>query len=367
MDLTDNSNMKHVCAIVPAFNPDHKFLDVVRSLADSGFGRILIVNDGSDAGCAGYFDQAAQLPGCTVIRHHRNLGKGRALKTAFNYYLNHCPELRGAVTVDADNQHHIDDVVRCSVSMLENPGTLILGVRNFLTDNVPLKSRMGNTITIWVFNVLCGIRISDTQTGLRAMSGDVVNVFLDLPGERFEYETNMLIDTKRKSIPIREVPIRTVYLEGNRSSHFNPLLDSIRIYMLILKFLSASVGSCFIDLTVFTIVMAILSASALEWKVTAATIIARIISSLFNYAVNRNFVFQSQKRVTDTIRKYYILAFFQMLLSLGGVYGLTLLLGIHSTAIKAFVDLILFFIGFQIQREWVFNAKRKIEAGESQL
>lgn len=366
MDLAVNSRMKDVCVIVPTLNPDQKFLEVIGSLVDYGFGQIIVVDDGSNAECSGFFDQARQYPQCIVIRHYRNLGKGRALKTAFNYFLNHFSAMRGAVTVDADNQHYIDDIVCCSDCMLENPDFLILGVRNFNTDNVPLKSRLGNTITIWVFNVLCGIRISDTQTGLRAMSGHVMNTFLDLPGERFEYETNMLIDTKRKSIPIREVQIRTVYLEGNKSSHFNPLLDSIRIYMLILKFLSASIGSCLIDLTAFTIVMAILSASALEWKVTAATIIARIISSLFNYAINRSFVFQSQKRVTDTIRKYYILAFFQMLLSLGGVYGLTLLLGLNSTLIKAFVDLILFFIGFQIQREWVFNAKNAMEADGNQ-
>ncbi|MHB1454821.1 MAG: glycosyltransferase [Saccharofermentanales bacterium] len=366
MDLAENSRMMDVCVIVPTLNPDHKFLEVISSLTSHGFGQVLIVDDGSGGEYKEYFAKARLYPQCTVITHYRNLGKGRALKTAFNYYLNHFPELKGAVTVDADNQHHIDDVVRCAECMLENPDSLILGVRNFDTDNVPRKSRMGNAITIWVFNVLCGIRISDTQTGLRAMTGDVMNAFLDLPGERFEYETNMLIDTRRKSIPIKEVRIRTVYLENNKSSHFNPLLDSIRIYMLILKFLSASIGSCLIDLTAFTVVMAILSASALEWKVTAATIIARIISSLFNYAINRNFVFQSQKRVTDTIRKYYILAFFQMLLSLGGVYGLTLLLRINSTLIKAFVDLVLFFIGFQIQREWVFNSKISVEAGGDQ-
>jgi glycosyltransferase involved in cell wall biosynthesis len=362
MDRTVSSRMENVCAIVPTLNPDEKFLEVVEGLIGRGFGRVLVVDDGSSERSRSYFDQVMQHPSCTVVRHARNLGKGRALKTAFNHYLNHFRSMAGAVTVDADNQHAIDDVVCCATCMLDHPEALVLGVRNFQGRNVPLRNRLGNSITIWVFNVLCGIRVSDTQTGLRAMSGEVMDHFLDLPGERFEYETNMLIETKRKLLPIREIVIQTRYIEGNQSSHFNPLLDSIRIYGLILKFLSASIGSCAIDLTAFSIIMWLLSDAALEWKVTLATVLARVLSSLFNYGVNRSIVFRSKNRVRDTIRKYYLLALFQMMLSLGGVYYLTSLLGIHATVIKAFVDLVLFFIGFQIQREWVFGSGRSKKA-----
>lgn len=358
MGLADEARIKDVCAIVPSLNPDHKFLEVVRALIDHGFQTILIVDDGSREDCREYFDIASAYPQCTILRHYRNYGKGRALKTAFNYYLNHFSHLRGAVTVDADNQHHIDDIVRCAGCMLDHPGSLVLGARDFHAENVPQHNRMGNQITIWVFNVLCGIRISDTQTGLRAMSNDVMDLFLDLPGERFEYETNMLIETKKKSVPIREVMIKTVYIEENKSSHFNPFKDSIRIYSLILKFLSTSIASFLIDLTVFTVIMTIFHSTALEWKVTFATVTARVISSLFNYGLNRNLVFRSNMKVRETIIRYYFLAAIIMAASLGGVYYLTLLLRANSTVVKIFVDLVLFLLSFRVQREWVFSRNK---------
>jgi dolichol-phosphate mannosyltransferase len=346
--------MDEICVIVPSLNPDEQFLNVIKLLIDRGFKRILIVDDGSKSECEPFFAQAGLNPECTIIRHYRNLGKGRALKSAINYYLTHFPELKGVVAVDADNQHHIDDIVSCAQSMLLHPDSLVLGCRNFFEPGVPRKSRIGNLITAWVFRFLCGIRVSDTQTGLRAMSNSIAEQFLDLAGERFEYETNMLIETKKRMIPIQEVVIKTVYIEKNESSHFNPLRDSVRIYLLIIKFLSASSASFVIDLGIFAGIMMLLTDSSLEWKVTLATLAARIFSSVFNYSMNRNFVFQSKHAVSRSIKRYYLLAVVQMILSMGGVYLLTLWLGINSTVLKAGVDFILFLVGFQIQREWVF-------------
>lgn len=349
------NDIEEICAIVPSFNPDNKFLIVIQSLIEKGFKTIIIIDDGSKHECSHYFEKAGQYPQCTIIKHFRNLGKGRALKTAFNYYLNNFPELKGVVTVDADNQHNIDDIVNCARYLFKHQSELVLGVRNFNSENVPKKNRMGNLITIWVFRVLCGIKVSDTQTGLRAMSNDVAAKFLDLSGERFEYETNMLIETKKSMIPIGEVEIQTVYIEKNESSHFNPFKDSLRIYLLIFKFLSASIASFVIDLSVFSIIMVVLSSQALEIKIAASTTLARAVSSLVNYSMNRSFVFQSANSISSSIKKYYFLAVFQMFLSFGGVYVLTWWLGINSTVLKAFVDFVLFFISFQIQREWVFK------------
>jgi dolichol-phosphate mannosyltransferase len=293
-------------------------------------------------------------PQCIVLEHYKNLGKGRALKTAFNYYMIHLSDLKGIVTVDADNQHHIDDIIKCSEALLSHQDKLILGARDFYQDNVPKSNRAGNLITAWVFRVLCGIRITDTQTGLRAMSTELVSQFLDLSGERFEYETNMLIEAKKKMIPIEEIRIKTVYIGGNRTSHFNPFRDSVKIYLLIVKFLSASIISCLVDLGAFTVLTAILSSQGLKTQIFTATVVARILSSLINYSMNRGFVFQAANTASNSFRKYFTLAAVQMLLSMSGVYLLTSWLGIHSTAIKVVVDFILFFISFQIQREWVF-------------
>ncbi|MFA5100926.1 MAG: glycosyltransferase, partial [Candidatus Omnitrophota bacterium] len=139
MNEIRTSKMKDVCAIVPALNPDQKFLTVIRLLIERGFSTILIVDDGSRAECNIFFEEAMSHPQCVLIRHYKNLGKGRALKTAFNYYLTHFPGLKGAVTVDADNQHHIDDIVNCAECLLDHPDALVLGVRDFNSANVPKR------------------------------------------------------------------------------------------------------------------------------------------------------------------------------------------------------------------------------------
>ena len=357
MDLNNNA-VRDICAIIPSLNPDTKFLNVVHSLIDAGFQRIIIIDDGGDNEHEVFFEKALEYKQCCILRHARNLGKGRALKTAFNHYLNSFGDMKGIVTVDADGQHHIDDIVKCSLRLLEEPDALILGSRDFKGEHVPRSNKMGNRITSFVMTFLCGIRISDTQTGLRAMSNDSARIFLDIAGERFEYETNMLIETKRQGIKIVETPIRTVYIEDNKSSHFNPLVDSFRIYVLILKYLSASLSSVVIDLTVFTLLMLALRGQALEIMVPVSTVTARVASSLFNYFVNRKFVFRSDYSVSKTILKYYLLASVQILLSIGGVYFLVRSLPtVNSTFLKACVDTVLFFISFQIQREWVFRNK----------
>ncbi len=338
-------------------NPDTKFLNVVKSLVDKGFKRIIIVDDGSSPEHSVYFEKALEHPQCFLLKHARNLGKGRALKNAFNHYLNNFSDMKGVVTIDADGQHHIDDIVSCSLKLLENPEALVLGSRDFKGDHVPRSNKAGNRITSFVMTFLCGIRVSDTQTGLRALSNDTVSIFLDITGERFEYETNMLIESKRRGVRILETPIRTLYIESNRSSHFNPLTDSFRIYVLILKYLSASIGSVVIDLTVFTLMMHFSGNQPLEMRVPLSTAAARIASSLFNYFVNRRLVFRSEHKVSKTIMKYYLLASVQLLLSMGGVYLLARALPVNTTLLKAFVDVILFFISFQVQREWVFRNK----------
>ncbi len=359
MDKELSEIFEKICIIIPSYNPDEKFLAVVDSLVRTGFKKILIVNDGSRADCQIYFDKACEFSQCEVLRHYRNYGKGRALKTAFNHYLNNYLEMKGAVTVDADNQHHIDDIVNCALAILSNPDNLILGVRDFVgVENVPTMNKLGNLITSWVFRVLCGISVSDTQTGLRAASNDVINTFLDLPGEKFEYETNMLIETKRKSINLFEVKIKTVYIGKNESSHFNPFIDSIRIYALILKYLSSSIASFVIDLSIFTILMIIAGGMNLEMKIAISTVVARVISSFVNFNINHRVVFKSDISFKSTVWKYYILAVVLMAASMTGVYFLTRLTGFNSTVIKGFVDFTLFLASFQIQREWVFANKK---------
>lgn len=343
-------------AIVPSYCPDQKLTGVVKDLAQAGFTRVILVDDGSGEQYAGFFEQAAkECPDSVILRHSKNLGKGRALKTAFNYFLQNRNGEAGVVTVDGDGQHTGEDAMRCAAALEQDPGALVLGCRQFDGADVPARSAMGNRITAWCFRVLCGLRVSDTQTGLRAIGAQFARDILDLSGERYEYETNMLLEAKRRGVPIVEVPIRTVYLEQNASSHFHPLRDSAAIYKQIFRFMSSGITSMLIDLGLFTLLNWLLSGLPASTRLLAATLGARAVSSLFNFSANRTLVFGGGSALGRSAVRYYILCALQAGASYGGVYLLSGVAGFPALPAKMIVDTLLFFLSFQIQREWVFS------------
>lgn len=226
---------KRIPVIIPAYEPDEKMIRLLQTLQESGIERIVVVDDGSGNEYRNLFEQAKQL-GAIVLTHAVNLGKGRALKTAFNEVLNRYPEAIGAITADSDGQHTPACIQKCMEAMEKEPEKLILGCRNFDQDNVPAKSEWGNKITRQVLKYLCGVAVSDTQTGLRGIPAAFMRHLMNVKGERFEFETYMLLEAGEQKVGIREVPIETVYLNDNKGSHFNPLLDSARIYLVFAKF-----------------------------------------------------------------------------------------------------------------------------------
>lgn len=222
-------------AIVPSLNPDEKLMQVVTGLQAEGFTDIVLINDGSSAAHLAPFQEAAVLPGVTVLTHEVNKGKGRAMKTAFAWCLENRPGIDGVVTVDGDNQHRPKDVLRCVEAMKEDPTKLWLGVRDFSLEHVPFRSKLGNTFTRSFMKLACGVSVSDTQTGLRAIPASMLELMCEIRGERYEYETQMLLSVRQEGVGIGEVIIDTVYIDENQTSHFNALKDSWKIYKIIFR------------------------------------------------------------------------------------------------------------------------------------
>lgn len=352
--------MDNLVLIVPTLEPNTAFIKVVCNYKKH-FNKIIVVDDGSGEEYRNIFKEISDM-GVVVLTHALNYGKGRALKTAFNYVLNNYKDVVGVITVDSDGQHLVKDALKCSDALINSENKLVLGSRNFDEDNVPLKSRIGNKLTRSLFKILCGISISDTQTGLRAIAINDIKTFLYTKGERFEYETNMLLDAKKYNIKFEEVPIETVYLNENKGTHFNPLRDSVEIYKVFIKYLFVSLSSFLVDILFFMLFLNILSLfsdfSFIMYKIIASTVCARIVSSLYNYLLNRKFVFE-QHDSKSFIIKYYILVIIQM-----GISGLSvaLLSKVFSSKIivllKIIVDILIFIANYYIQREWVFNDKK---------
>ena len=347
-----------VTVIIPSLNPDNKLVQVVDGLIKKGFDDILLVNDGSDNDHMWPFETVGKYEQCHILHHEVNKGKGRALKTAFEYCIEHKKDIAGVVTVDGDNQHTPDDIYACVEKMKELKDHIILGVRDFSGDHVPPKSKFGNNMTKFVFKAFCGLKISDTQTGLRAIPYEFLQLMTEIKGERFEYETNMLLEMKTYNISYTEVGIETIYIEENASTHFNPIKDSIKIYGVILKFLASSFMSSIIDIVMFAILNYLCSPFEAAVQIFIATAGARVVSSIFNYTMNRKAVFKSKSSVGGSVIRYYILCVCQMMVSYGLVWAVTELLSLGNVltvVAKIIIDIVLFMISFRIQRAWVFK------------
>jgi glycosyltransferase involved in cell wall biosynthesis len=340
--------MADPCILIPAYKPDQKMLNLVEQLRAADFHRIIVVDDGSGPEYAQLFDQAANL-GCVVLRHGINMGKGRALKTGLNHGLVSGLAGNGIITADADGQHAPGDIRKIADALAANPTALILGIRQF-RGQVPWKSRVGNGITRIIFGMIHGGDIQDTQTGLRGLPADCIPLFLSLPGERYEYEMDMLLAVRPNDIKLVQVPIETIYLEGNRSSHFKVLQDSARIYRLLIKYIASSLIATAVDYLTF-----FLMNITFPDQLIGSVAVARTLSSLVNYLINRNLVFKKKNVGKASIIRYYILAVCIML----ATYGLIKLLiegaGFNVYVAKILVDSVLSCVSYFVQRDYVYR------------
>ena len=350
------SDYQKILVVIPSLDPDERLLKVIQGVQEVGFTDILLVDDGSSEKNQHFFEEGAAL-GCAVLHHGVNKGKGRALKTAFEWFMENRKDSVGAVTIDGDAQHLPHDIAACVDLMYkQEKDSLVLGVRNFNLPQVPPKSRFGNKLTSSVFRLFCGLKVSDTQTGLRVFPRGIIPKMLEISGERFEYETNMLLECKQSDIPIVEQTIETVYIDQNETTHFHPIKDSLRVYGIIIKFFISSVLSFVIDQILnilgYNLLFKLFAEGARQFCSSA---LARIISSLFNFTMNRKAVFKSDAPLVRTMARYYILWACQLLTSIGSVFLLSKVLPVKPTIIKPFVDFLLYFVSFRIQQAWVFK------------
>lgn len=337
--------------VIPAYQPDEKLLRTVEELRAKTDYAIVVVDDGSTPDRQPVF--ASLDPDVTVLRHDVNRGKGRALKTAFAYIQERFPQNEGIVTVDADGQHLLGDIVRVSEAWAAHPDALVLGSRRF-TGNVPFKSRAGNAITRKVFHISTGVKVFDTQTGLRAFAVNRIPMMLEMHGDRYEYEINVLLYATRHHVPILEVWIETVYIEDNASSHFHPVRDAWRIYKMILLFVASSLLSALVD---YVLVLAFSAVFAMQAQgLLLSVVLARVISSFLNYMLNRKFVFGDRSR--RSVLRYYLVAAGILLANYGLLSALSAVLPLALA--KLLVELALYPLSFYLQRKFVFARGERI-------
>lgn len=348
--------MKKCVIVIPVYKPLVSLPDLIKRLQLECVERIICVDDGSGKEFSDIFNQIKGIEKVIVLKHAVNLGKGRALKTAFNYILNELPDNDMVITVDADGQHTPEAVKRVYYAF-NGEKCMILGRREFTNisskKDIPFRSRFGNRLTKIVFNFLCNINISDTQTGLRTIPMAVLPYLLDVPGERYEYETNCLLWCKDYSVEVKEVEIETIYENDNESSHFNPLRDSIRIYMIIFKYLCSSILSVVIDYLVFFTLANFIS------NVFILTYSGRICSSVTNFFVNKKVVFKTDGKGILQAIEYYLLVFISGTISAIAISAFKRFISENLLLAKIVVETVLFFFNFYIQKNMIFVKSQK--------
>src|SRR5271157_1999725 len=337
-----------LAVVIPAYRPSAALVEVVRALAERQFSAILVVDDGSGEEFQGIFADAAAIPGVQLLRHATNLGKGAALKTGINPALCTVPDLAGVVTADADGQHDPADIERVAESLMAHPQSLVLGCRAFHED-VPLRSRFGNILTSAIMHALMGRKMADTQTGLRGLPASFALRTLKLEATGYEFELEMLIAAHQLGIPIVEESIRTIYEPGNRSSHFNPIVDSMKIYFVLLRFGSVSLLTALLDNLVFYL------AYRHGGNILASQVLGRVFAVAFNYSMVRSSVFYSHQQHRKVLPKYLLLVLASGTVSYGGIRLLSTNLGINPVPAKLLVETVLFFVNFAVQRLFIFK------------
>ena len=333
--------------LIPAYKPSHRLPALLRELgplcpSDTG---ILVVDDGSGPDCEPIFSEIEKL-GAAVLHHGENRGKGMALKTGFAA-LQRQGGTEGVVCADCDGQHSAKDISKILREAQRQSPAVILGARKF-TGAVPVRSLFGNRITAKTFSLCTGLPLIDTQTGLRAYPSELFGELCQIPGKGYEYEMNVLLRLKSLSWPIREVGITTIYEEKNRSSHFRPILDSLRVFWPLLKFSLSSIVAGILDFGLLFFF------SGLLGELLPAVIFSRGISSVFNYTCNRCLVFGGRTKGPASAPKYFLTVFLIMALNYCLLHSLTEA-GMYLFPAKILTEGCLFFFSYLVQKKIVFT------------
>ncbi len=333
--------------LIPAFNPHERLPELVSRLKELEFA-ILIVDDGSSPQAKPIFDRCSGN-GCTILKHPLNMGKGCALKTGIRYLMDR-GEDDGIVCADADGQHLPEDILKIAGQVRKTPEAVILGSRRF-TGKIPWKSRLGNEMTKQFFYLASGQKLLDTQTGLRGYSASFFRWLCQIPGNRFEYEINVLLNAVKDGYNIREVEIETVYPEGRHRTTFRPFIDSVRVYLPIIKFSMSSILSALVDF-IFLLLF-----SRITDNLLISVAGARCISTALNYILNRQFVFAAESKVkgSKSLSKYILLAVSILLANYCIIFSYHKLLGVSLIPAKLLTEASIYLFSFWAQRKYVFQ------------
>ena len=345
--------------VIPAYQPDEKLITLIGRLKQNNVSNIIIVDDGSGEQYQNIFRTAQETYGCCVIRHAENMGKGRALKSAFNLILCEQTDAAGCVTMDCRGSFPVEDILAVMNELVAHPADLILGKRILDATSMPGKSRIGNKVLQLSFHYLVGIMVTDAQSGLRGIPAAYMKKLMNVRGERYEFDTNVLINCKKYSVSVREVDLKTRYSSRRNLTHWRTLKDNLPIYLSFAAYIYTSLVASIVDLILFTVFCNIYDGVSVLEKtqlyVALATATARVFSATVNYRLNYRIVFRTRSSQTTSFARWIVLCIVQMAMSATAVSLLHWLIGGPEVLFKIPVDFCLFFFSYYFCREFVYK------------
>ena len=246
----------------------------------------------------------------------------------------------------------MDDILNVAQYLTTHPDEIVLGVRGF-TGSVPLRSRLGNTLTRYVFQVFTGLRLTDTQTGLRGWPARYCLAALPIAINGYDFELECLMEARENhGFKVTQLPIKTIYLDGNKSSHFNPVRDSLRIYFVFVRYCGASLTAAVIDSLFFYI------AYHFTGKLAVSQVAGRLAALVIAFTLQRNLVFRSNENATRSLAKYMVLLVVMGVVSYSMMNFLNQRAHFPVLVAKMTAEGILFLANFSILRQFVFTRSK---------
>lgn len=223
-----------VAVLIVTYEPGRALLDLVEPLVVAGTSAILIVDDGSSPARRWVLDRLAQEPTVHLLRNTAPQGRGAALKTGMQYFLDHLSHYSGLVTVSPDGGYAADDVLRIARALRHSPTLAIVGAREFVDSGFGGIVRgshrsLADRVLSVVFRAFTGIALADVQTRLRALPTGLLPRLLRIPGCKYDYEIAMLLHIARSGYPLAEHTVPARQHSVSPESGFRPVADSVSV------------------------------------------------------------------------------------------------------------------------------------------
>ena len=353
--------MGRECVIlIPAYNPPDNMVSYLEDLRKNGFTRIVIVDDGSREDRQSIFKQALKM-GFTILHHDKNMGKGCAIRSGFEYYMEKCHgKYDGVIIVNSDGRDRAVDCVKIAAALASEKAKkrsrIIIGSRDFDSPDAGRGMKRCNAVMSFFFSFLFGQHLNDVLSGFRGIPDSRVLKCLRHREKTYCYDMAVLIGFEKKGYKEITVPVLPVNPEAEK--HYRPFWDTLLINLVVWKkmmiFGATSIAASAVDLFLFWLLTEFILRGA-SYRIIWATILARIVSSSVNYHLSRKYVFRSNESRRKSLRQFMGLAATQCLISAFTVHLLEAAFNTKPVLMKILIDTFLFFAAFKVQDKFIFK------------